>query len=126
MRICWLSKASSNKAMLGQKGEAKMGQEEEKKTYPDGRRCTIDLTPAASEEVDRICNMFELKISDLFRYSLLLMRVYADATREGKQMRLVNRNDPNEIQVVELPLFGSSRSHRSSVSGEKESVARTG
>ena len=79
-----------------------MVQEEEKKTYPDGRRCTIDLTPAAAEEVDRICNMFDLKISDLFRYSLLLMRIYADATREGKQMRLVNRKDPNEIQVVEL------------------------
>ena len=99
-----------------------MDEVEEQKTYPDGRRCTIDLTPAAAEEVDRICNMFDLKISDLFRYSLLLMRIYADATREGKQMRLVNRKDPNEIQVVELPLFGRSRTHRSSVSGEKESV----
>ena len=103
-----------------------MDEVEEKKTYPDGRRCTIDLTPAAAEEVDRICNMFDLKIADLFRYSLLLMRIYADANKEGKQMRLVNRADPNEIQVVELPLFGGSRSRRNDVIGEKKSVARTG
>ena len=68
------------------------------------KRYTIDLTPAAAEEVDRICNMFELKIADLFRYSLLLMRIYADASKEGKQMRLVNR-ETNEIQIIELPLF---------------------
>ena len=103
-----------------------MGDPEKKKTYPEGRRCTIDLTPAAAEEVDRICKMFDLKIADLFRYSLLLMRIYADASGEGKQMRLVNRKDPNEIQVVELPLFGGSRSRRSDMIGEKESVARTG
>ena len=70
-----------------------------------GRRCTIDLTPAASAEVDRMCGTYHLKIAELFRYGLLLMRIYGDAMKEGKQMRLVSRKDPNEVQVVELPLF---------------------
>lgn len=103
-----------------------MVEEEKKKTYPEGRRCTIDLTSAAAVEVDRICSMFDLKIADLFRYSLLLMRIYGDAVREGKQMRLVNRKDPNEIQVVELPLFVARPRERKSVSAEQTDVARTG
>jgi hypothetical protein len=108
------------------KGVVMMTNEADKKTYPDGRRCTVDLTPAAAQEVDRICGMFSLKIADLFRYSLLLMRIYADAVQEGKQMRLVSRKDPHEIQVVELPLFGAgSQKTSSSVAGERN-VARTG
>jgi hypothetical protein len=90
-----------------------------------GRRCTIDLTPAASAEVDRICGIFELKIVDLFRYSLLLMRIYADAVREGKQMRLVSRKDPTEIQVVELPLFaGPATQEAGSGSGVESNAER--
>jgi len=99
-----------------------MVEAEKKKTYPEGRRCTIDLTPAAAAEVDRICSMFDLKIADLFRYSLLLMRIYGDAVSEGRQMRLVSRKDPNEIQVVELPLFVPQPRKRKSVSAEKINV----
>jgi len=99
-----------------------MEEAEKKKTYPEGRRCTIDLTPAAAEEVDRICSMFDLKIAELFRYSLLLMRIYGDAVSEGKQMRLVSRKDPHEVQVVELPLFVPKPRERKSVSAEKINV----
>ncbi len=81
-----------------------------KKTNEKGHRYTLDLTPGASEEVNRICKMFDLKIAELFRYSLLLMRIYGDAMVEGKQMRLVSRDNPNEIRVVELPLFLSQKS----------------
>lgn len=102
-----------------------MTNEGDKKAYPDGRRCTVDLTPAAAQEVDRICGMFSLKIADLFRYSLLLMRIYADAVQEGKQMRLVNRKDPHEIQVVELPLFGTGSEKKSSSLAGERNVART-
>ncbi len=108
-------------------GAVIMKNEVNKKEYPKGRRCTIDLTPAAAEEVDRICEIFELKISDLFRYSLLLMRIYADATGEGKQMRLVSRKDPHEVQVVELPLFSGQKYRRRKidVNRENKDVART-
>ena len=90
-----------------EKETGQMAQLDNQNASEKGRRCTIDLTPAASAEVDRICGIFGLKIVDLFRYALLLMRIYADAVREGKQMRLVSRTDPAEIQVVELPLFTS-------------------
>ena len=80
-----------------------------RKTIEKGHRYTLDLTPGAAEEVNRICNMFDLKITELFRYSLLLMRIYGDAVVEGKQMRLVSRDNPHEIRVVELPLFVSTK-----------------
>lgn len=95
------------------------------KTNTQGRRCTIDLTPAAAQELDRICGTFNLKISELFRYSLLLMRIYRDAVLEGKQMRLVSRKDPNEIQVVELPLFAILPNSAESVNAEETNGART-
>ena len=101
-----------------------MEAEMDRKTCEKGRRCTIDLTPAASEEVNRICKMFGLKIADLFRYSLLLMRIYGDAVTEGKQMRLVNRKDPNEIQVVELPLFMSLSRESKERTPEQTDAAR--
>jgi hypothetical protein len=89
-----------------------------------GRRCTIDLTPAASVEVDRICTMFDLKIVDMFRYSLLLMRIYAEAVEQGRQMRLVNPDNPSEIQVIELPLFthGTTRRNRGESGVEKNAA----
>ena len=111
--------------VFGKKGDTMMEETEKKKTYPKGRRCTIDLTPAAAEEVDRICNIFGLKISELFRYSLLLMRIYGDAVIDGKQMRLVSRKDPNEVQVVEMPLFTSQPRKRKSLGAEQIDVART-
>lgn len=94
------------------------------KTQTQGRRCTIDLTPAAAQELDRICVAFNLKISELFRYSLLLMRIYRDAVLEGKQMRLVSRTDPNEIQVVELPLFAIPSNSAESAKAEEANDAR--
>lgn len=112
--------------VFGKKGDTMMEEAEKKKTYPEGRRCTIDLTPAAAEEVDRICNIFGLKISDLFRYSLLLMRIYGDAVIDGKQMRLVSRKDPNEVQVIEMPLFTSQSRNRKSLVSEQTNVTRTG
>lgn len=101
-----------------------MVEETGKKIYREGRRCTIDLTPAAAKEVDRIRNIFDLKTSELFRYSLLLMRIYGDAVIEGKQMRLVSRKDPNEIQVVELPLFTALPRESKSGNAERTDVAR--
>ena len=102
-----------------------MAQADSQNANEKGRRYTIDLTPAAAAEVARICNMFELKIVDVFRYSLLLMRIYADAVQDGKQMRLVNRKDPTEIQVVELPLFaGQPMQEADSESGVESNAER--
>jgi hypothetical protein len=90
-------------------GELVMANAENQNTNEKSRRYTIDLTPAASAEVDKICDVFGLKIVDLFRYSLLLMRIYTDAVKEGKQMRLVSRKNPSEVQVIELPLFAAEQ-----------------
>lgn len=69
------------------------------------RRYNIELTPAAAAELDRIRKTGSLKITEVFCYSLMLMKIYVDAKGDGKQMRLVNLKDPKEVQVVELPIF---------------------
>jgi len=70
------------------------------------KRYTIDLTPWASEEVDRICGLFGITIADLFRYSLLLMRIYADATESNRELRLIDPCNPDNLpMVVVIPVF---------------------
>ena len=70
------------------------------------KRYTIDLTSGASEEVKRICDTFGLTITDLFRYSLLLMRIYADAIEAGRELRLIDPQKPDNLpMIVTIPMF---------------------
>jgi len=71
------------------------------------RRYTIDLTPAAAEEVERIQKMFSLNIKDVFRFGLLLIRLYADAVRDKEEIQIVNPEKPNVVKVIKLPLFAN-------------------
>ena len=69
---------------------------------PEFRRCTIDLTPRASDEVERIKMMFGITMADVFRLSLVLMRIYADAVAERKEVHVVDPKKPNLVRVIEL------------------------
>lgn len=68
-----------------------------------GRRITLDLTAAASTEVDRITNETGLTIADVFRHSFTLLRIYREAKQEGKVMRIVDPKNPRTQVQIEIP-----------------------
>ena len=75
------------------------------------RRINLVLTPKASAVLDEICKLGESTITETLKQSLLLMKICADAVRDGKQIRLVNPKDPKEVCVVELPFFWKEQSN---------------
>ena len=71
------------------------------------KRCTIDLTTSAAAEVERMQGIFELSVADVFRYSLLLMSMYADAISEGRELATINPEKPSDFQRIKLPMFNN-------------------
>ena len=68
------------------------------------RRVTIDLTPAAVEELDRIKSVTGATTADIFRYAFTLMRIYVDERQRGREFRIIDPdNDRTQIRL-ELPL----------------------
>jgi hypothetical protein len=69
------------------------------------RRVTIDLTPAAASEVDRLRQMTGLTTADIFRHALSLFRIYVDAAVDGKDLELADKkNDKLPKTRIVLPL----------------------
>ncbi len=69
-----------------------------------GRRVTIDLTPAAASEVDRLRSVTGLTTADLFRHALSLFRIYVEVRERGQQLCIL---DPGEDKIhtrLELPV----------------------
>lgn len=82
-----------------------MADRKDRHSTAKGRRVTVDLAPAAALEVDRLRSATGLPTSDLFRYALVLVRIYMDAQQRGMELRLV---DPDKMDVVtrlELPVI---------------------
>ncbi len=72
---------------------------EEKK----GRRVTVDMSPAAASEIDKILELTGGKTSDLFRQAFSLLHMYVSAIRQGKEIMIANPNRLDEPPVkVEL------------------------
>ena len=68
------------------------------------RRVTIDLTPAAVEELDRIKSLTGATTADIFRYAFTLMRIYVDERQRGREFRIIDpSNDRTQIRL-ELPI----------------------
>ncbi len=73
-----------------------------------GRRVTIDLTPAAASEVDRLRGVTGLTTADLFRHALSLFRIYVDVRERGQQLCVLDP-DKDEIHTrLELPIMVAS------------------
>lgn len=70
-----------------------------------GRRVTIDLSPSAAQEVDRLRSLTGLTTADLFRYGLVLARIYLDARRQGMELRLVDPVKTDVVTRLELPVI---------------------
>lgn len=73
---------------------------EEKK----GRRVTIDLTPGAAAEVDRMTNITGLTTADVFRYALTVFRFYVDERAKGRQLCIIDPEKPEITTRFELPV----------------------
>ncbi len=69
------------------------------------KRCTIDLTTSAAAEVERMQAIFELSVADVFRYSLWLMSMYAEAISEGREFATIDPENPSDRQRIQLPMF---------------------
>jgi hypothetical protein len=69
-----------------------------------GRRVTIDLTPAAAEDVGRIAELVGVSAPDLFRQSFSLFRLYVEAKIDGKSLAIVDSKNPAEVRLLELAL----------------------
>ena len=66
-------------------------------------RIAMDLTDAASTEVDRIVSITDLKSRpDVFRSAFTLLRIHVDAARRGERV-FIETDNPTEKQLVVLP-----------------------
>jgi hypothetical protein len=54
-------------------------------------------------EFKRLQDLTGLSTSDLLRYSVTLMRIYVDSRVAGKDIRIVNPQDPQDQVRLELP-----------------------
>ena len=67
-----------------------------------GRRVSVDLSPAAAGEVDRLRSITTLSTADLFRFALSLLRIYVEARRSGQHLCIAGLNDERPTRI-ELP-----------------------
>ena len=65
------------------------------------RRITIDLTQAAADELEKLRSATGLKISDLFRHALTLLRIYVQAKQKGHDLLIV---DPGSGEKTRLEM----------------------
>ena len=65
---------------------------------------TIDLTPAAAEEIGRIAEVVGVSAPDVFRQSFSLFRLYVDAKIDGKSLAIVDPRNQGEVRLLELAL----------------------
>jgi hypothetical protein len=64
-----------------------------------GKRVTIDLTPAASEEMEVIAKAAGLSVPELFRQSFGLFRLYVNAKKSGGFLAIVTGSPPTTRQL---------------------------
>ena len=74
-----------------------------KKKRNIARRCTVDLSVNANKELERMMRLTGLSIADIFRFSIMLFKIYMDARRHGQSVEI---HDPKEksIRVIEIPI----------------------
>lgn len=69
----------------------------------DGRRVTIDLTPAAVAELDLVKNITGITTADIFRHAFTLLRIYVDERQKGNFLMSFDPNE-DERTRIELPI----------------------
>ena len=93
---------------IGEKSGEKSNVNSSRSASQSKQRYTIDFKQGAANEVKRIKEMFNLTTTDVFRYALSLMRIYADAKAKNKEVHIVDPQNPRVAKVIELPLFSNT------------------
>jgi hypothetical protein len=70
----------------------------------EGKRVTIDLSPAASDELDRLRNLTHQTTASIFRTALTLFRLYVKAKAEGKDVVFQDPRHPEKQTQLEFPI----------------------
>jgi hypothetical protein len=78
-----------------------------------GRRVTIDLTPAATKEVDRLKIVTGLTTADVFRHAISLFRVYVNAKQRGLNVFTRPQSSNNPETLIEMPVSIQEIDHES-------------
>ncbi len=76
------------------------------------RRLSIDLVPAAAQEVDQLRELTGLTTAELFRYAFTLLRIYIRSRCAGQELHIVDPERPNELTRLELPISVPHRSEQ--------------
>ena len=74
-----------------------------------GRRVTIDLSPAATEEIERIAAEVGTSVPAVFRQSFGLFRLYVQAMKAGQRMIIEDPKDVSERRQIELVMPNNIR-----------------
>lgn len=84
----------------------------EEREEQKGRRVSIDLTPPAAREVDRLRNLTGLTTADVFRHALSLFRIYVDAKQAGREVVILDPKQEGTRSQIELPLLIGNGANR--------------
>ncbi len=71
---------------------------------PKGRRVSVDLTPAAAEQVDRLRDVTGLTTADIFRHALAMFRIYVQVRQSGRELVIIDPKNNNVRSQIEFPL----------------------
>lgn len=70
--------------------------------YEKSRRITIDVSPSAAVELDRLSKLRGKKTADLFRSAMSLLRIAVNAAECGMEIHLVDPTGAKEPVKLEI------------------------
>ena len=70
--------------------------------YEKSRRITIDVSPSAAVELDRLSKSRGKKTADLFRSAMSLLRIAVNAAECGMEIHLVDPTGVKEPVKIEI------------------------
>src|SRR5688572_8103598 len=71
-------------------------------TATPSQRITLDLSPPAAEELERLRELTGLTKTELFRHAFNLLRLYVKAAQEGKELCIIEPS--GRERIVQLPI----------------------
>ena len=69
------------------------------------RRVTIDLTPTAALEVERLRKAMGISTADVFRHALSVLRLFVQSKQQGQEVYLVDPKDTSAKTRIEVPFM---------------------
>ena len=58
----------------------------------------------SEKEIEKIKQQTGLSVAEIIQYGFSLFRIYVDATKEGKELRIIDPNEFNKQVKIDLKL----------------------